>query len=188
MIRIFYNHKLSYINWCLSRWFDCLLWLLWTCPKSLHILTEHFAHIFIANTRTDPLPLINVFLIVSTALDASFASLISIAAVTVDPDDICSVTFLIFMPTNLLANVMPVILSSVLMSAHLIDPMWRCRTIAHNTPSLNHWPFCHSACNNRSFVTSDLVLFWMIWTRFVWSSFEILFVWNVKNFNIWVFL
>jgi hypothetical protein len=67
--------------------------------------------------------LINVFLIVSTALDASFASFISIAAVTVDPDDICSVTFLMFMPTNLLANVMPVTLSSVLMNAHLIDPM-----------------------------------------------------------------
>ncbi|MFZ4788463.1 MAG: hypothetical protein ACOYLL_10275, partial [Beijerinckiaceae bacterium] len=48
--------------------------------------------ILIASTNTDPLPLFIDFLIVSTALDASFASLISIAAVTVDPDDICSVT------------------------------------------------------------------------------------------------
>ena len=80
--------------------------------------------ILIANTNTDPLPLFNVFLIASNAFDASFASLISIAAVTVDPDDICSVTFLIFMPTNLLANVMPVTLSSLmLMNAHLIDPL-----------------------------------------------------------------
>ena len=140
--------------------------------------------ILIANTNNDPLPLINVFLIVSTALDASFASLISIAAVTVDPDDICSVTFLIFMPTNLFANVMPVTLSSLMLkNAHLIDPLWLCRTIAHNIPSLNHWPFCHSAYNNRSCVTSDHVLSWMWWNLIVLPSCEIPFVWNL-NFDI----
>ena len=88
------------------------------CFSSIYVLPQIFNpnlfhkrfQILIANTNTDPLPLINDFLIISTAFDASFASVISIAAVTTDPADICSVTFFMFMPTNLLANVMPVIL------------------------------------------------------------------------------
>ena len=60
--------------------------------------------ILIAKTNTDPLPLFNDFLIASNAFDESFVSLISIAAVTIDPADICSDNFFIFMPTNLIGK------------------------------------------------------------------------------------
>ena len=62
--------------------------------KLIYSQIEHIAKILIAMTNNDPLPLINDFLIISTAFGASFASLTSIAK-EVDTHDIVSVSLIL---------------------------------------------------------------------------------------------
>jgi len=117
-----------------------------------------FVHILIATIKIDPLPFMTDFRIKSTARDASFASVISIAAVIVDADDKASDNFLMFIPTNLLANVM-------IMLLELLKTLNDCSTVVsprslmldHKRSSSNCSAFDRSACNNRSFAICVLL-------------------------------
>jgi len=98
------------------------------------------------------------FRIKSTARDASFGSVISIAAVIVDADDKASDNFLMFIPTNLLAKVMIMLLELLkTLNDRSTDVLQRSLMLDHKRSSSNCSAFDRSACNNRSFAICVLL-------------------------------